>query len=87
MPHQSKSGRNGESKDAVVEAGPWRTLFRLARPFRARILINPNASHAARSPPDVDTTAGDFISGASLSINFLLVKALQNRLRQALIRN
>ena len=39
MPHQSKSGRNGESKDAEVEAGPWRTLFRLAQPFRARILI------------------------------------------------
>src|SRR6267142_5204838 len=39
MPHQSKSGRNGESKDAEVEAGPWRTLIRLAHPFRTRILI------------------------------------------------
>lgn len=31
--------KNGEGKDAGVEVSPWRTLFRLARPFRARILI------------------------------------------------
>jgi ATP-binding cassette, subfamily B, bacterial len=39
MPQQSKSEKNGESKDVAVEVSPWRTLFRLANPFRARILI------------------------------------------------
>jgi len=39
MPHQSKSERNGESKDVASDVSPWRTLFRLASPFRARILI------------------------------------------------
>ena len=39
MPHQSKSEKNGESKDVALDVSPWRTLFRLASPFRARILI------------------------------------------------
>ena len=39
MSHQSSSEKNGEGKDAGVEVSPWRMLFRLARPFRARILI------------------------------------------------
>src|SRR5882724_3417939 len=39
MSTQSSSEKNGEGKEAGVEVSPWRTLFRLARPFRARILI------------------------------------------------
>lgn len=39
MSRQSKSDKNGESKDAGVEVSPWRMLFKLARPFRLRILI------------------------------------------------
>ena len=39
MSHQSESEGNDESKDAGVDVSPWRTLFRLARPLRARILI------------------------------------------------
>ena len=38
MPRQSKPEENDESKTAV-DSSPWRTLFRLARPFRSRILI------------------------------------------------
>ena len=34
-----KSENNHESKDPTVEVNPWRTLFRLATPFRGRILI------------------------------------------------
>src|SRR5258705_8396396 len=34
-----KSENNHESKDLPVESNPWRTLFRLATPFRVRILI------------------------------------------------
>jgi ATP-binding cassette subfamily B protein len=34
-----KSENNHESKDLSVEGNPWRTLFRLATPFRGRILV------------------------------------------------
>src|SRR5258707_13803203 len=34
-----KSENNHENKDVPVEGNPWRTLFRLATPFRGRILI------------------------------------------------
>src|SRR5258705_6299169 len=34
-----KSENNHESKDLPVESNPWRTLFKLATPFRGRILV------------------------------------------------
>ena len=39
MRRQSESAKNGKSNDTGVDVSPWRTLFRLARPLRARILI------------------------------------------------
>src|SRR5258705_5310749 len=34
-----KLENNHESKDLPAEGNPWRTLFRLAAPFRGRILV------------------------------------------------
>ena len=39
MPPQPDSPGNAQSKDNGAEVSPWRTLFRLARPFRARMLV------------------------------------------------
>jgi ABC-type multidrug transport system fused ATPase/permease subunit len=39
MSRQSTSETNGESQDNKADISPWRTLFGLARPFRARILF------------------------------------------------
>jgi hypothetical protein len=38
MSQRSLSERDGEAEDAGGEVSPWRTLLRLARPFRARSL-------------------------------------------------
>jgi ATP-binding cassette, subfamily B, bacterial len=39
MSRRSNPKENRKSGDATMDLSPWRTLFRLARPFRPRILI------------------------------------------------